>query len=69
MFDQRSRRTLLLILLGMSTFFFVSAILTMTIWLARGNWQQVVLEVALVAILISMPVTGYLWANHCVHRL
>lgn len=69
MFDQRPRRALLLVLLGMATFFFVSALLTLAIWLTVGNWRQLVMEVALVAILISMPVAGYLWANYFVHRL
>ena len=55
------RRALMLLLLGLGTFFIIAAALLAGSGLLAGVWQLELEEVALLALLISVPAGFLLW--------
>ena len=68
MSDNTLRRSLLLILLGMGTFFLVAALLALLLWLTMGEWRSFLSKIAFIASLATIPIAYYVWTNHVAHR-
>lgn len=69
MSEQPWRRALLLMLLGMGTFFLIATLLALAVWLTVGNWRPFLMEISFVATLATIPVAYLVWTNYVAHRL
>lgn len=69
MFYQRWLLAVTLMLIGMGTFFFIAALLTFVVWVSVGNWRQFLAELAMVAMVVTIPVAYYAWRYSVARRL
>ena len=67
--DRPVRRAFLLVLLGMGTFLLIAAMLALLVWLTAGDWRSFLMEIAFVAMLVTIPSAFYLWTHYVVRRL
>lgn len=67
--DRPLRRALILMFLGMGTFFLIAALLVLLVWLTADRWRPFLLEIAFVAMLATIPPAFYLWREYVIHHL
>lgn len=63
MLEETWLRALTLMLLGMGVFFLNAALLALIAWISMGDWRLFITELAVIAALLSVPMTYYAWRS------
>jgi len=57
-------RTVGLILLGLSLFQLIASFVAIIFWLLTGDWRDQTLQIALIAVSLTLPLGYYIWKKY-----
>lgn len=58
-----------LILIGLALFQLIASLIGLLVWLLTGDWRDMVAQIALLAISLTLPLGYMIWKKYCEEKI